>query len=319
MPQPLPARVSPHFAFQAALLAGLVLLGGCVTASDPSAEPRPVGSPAPLPIELDVALLDRMAASDIVILGEIHDNPVHHQIQARIVQELVSRGRRPALVWEMVPRLMQPLLTDYRGSASTLGEILAWEERGWPDWRLYQPIAEVAIAAGLPMRAGDLDSLTVRRIFAKGTGYALGPVRQRRLRLDQPLPDDVQAAMLEEQAKAHCDLLPPARLPPMVDVQRARDAALAESSLYALTARGADSVVLITGAAHARRDRAVPAVLAQIAPTVTVFSIALQEGPAMPEADTGAGKPFDAVLHTAAGPDVDHCAALSDRLRASTR
>lgn len=315
MLQPLPARVSSHFPLHAMALAGLVLLAGCVTATAPSAGPRSADDQPLEQIEPDSALLDRMAASDIVILGEIHDNPAHHRIQARIVQELVARGRHPAVVWEMVPRLMQPLLTGYRGSASALGEILAWEERGWPDWRLYQPIAEVAIAAGLPMRAGDLDSLTVRRIFAKGTAYALGPQRQRRLRLDRPLPDDVQAAMLEEQAKAHCDLLPPARLPPMVDVQRARDAALAESSLFALTARGADSVILITGAAHARRDRAVPAVLAEIAPTVTVFSLALQEGPATPGMD-GA---YDAVLNTPAGPDTDHCAALSERLRASTR
>ena len=39
------------------------------------------------------AELDR---APFVLLGEKHDNPDHHRLQARILQELSAAGRRPA-------------------------------------------------------------------------------------------------------------------------------------------------------------------------------------------------------------------------------
>lgn len=44
------------------------------------------------------AVVEHAAAVRFVLLGEIHDNAEHHRIQARILEELLKRGRRPALV-----------------------------------------------------------------------------------------------------------------------------------------------------------------------------------------------------------------------------
>ena len=38
-------------------------------------------------------LLDQLAATRFVLLGERHDRPEHHRLQARIVQALAARGR----------------------------------------------------------------------------------------------------------------------------------------------------------------------------------------------------------------------------------
>ena len=35
-------------------------------------------------------------------LGEKHDNPDHHRLQARIVAAMAASGRRPAVVFEMI-------------------------------------------------------------------------------------------------------------------------------------------------------------------------------------------------------------------------
>ena len=50
--------------------------------------------------------------AEFVMLGESHDNPDHHIIQANILQALVASGRRPALVWEMVPKRLPIRSTD---------------------------------------------------------------------------------------------------------------------------------------------------------------------------------------------------------------
>ncbi len=104
--------------------------------------------------ELEKAL----ANARFVLLGEIHDNPDHHRLQARLIDALVSKGRRPAIVFEMIPANLQAELDHHvQGGvreASTLGKALRWEERGWPDWTIYQPIAEAALSAALPLKAG---------------------------------------------------------------------------------------------------------------------------------------------------------------------
>ena len=113
--------------------------------------------------ELEKAL----ANARFVLLGEIHDNPDHHRLQARLIDGLVSKGRRPAIVFEMIPANLQPELDRHvKGGvreASKLGKALRWEERGWPDWGIYQPIAEAALQAALPLKAGDSAQMCKRR------------------------------------------------------------------------------------------------------------------------------------------------------------
>ena len=47
-------------------------------------------------------MADIAAARDFVLLGEKHDNPDHHRLQAWMIDALVARGRRPAIAMEML-------------------------------------------------------------------------------------------------------------------------------------------------------------------------------------------------------------------------
>ena len=51
--------------------------------------------------------------------------------------------------------------------ASKLGKALRWEERGWPDWAILQPIAEAALQAALPLKAGGNSARSAKGV-AKG-------------------------------------------------------------------------------------------------------------------------------------------------------
>src|SRR5213593_1930643 len=262
------------------------------------------------------ALAAAVGAARFALLGERHDHPEHHEFQAWLLRRMVESGRRPAVAFEMLdttqaPALARHLATSPRDAAG-LGDAVGWRAASWPEWRLYQPIAEIALAAGLPVVAANLPA-TAARAVARGDLAALDPALVRRHALDRPAP--AQAALEDEIRAAHCGALPDTLVPGMVTAQRARDAEMAER----LVAGQRDGAVLIAGAGHVRTD-AVPRALALLAPEARVVSVAWVEvadgwtTPADYGARFGGGArlPFDYVWFTARADNVDHCARLRE-------
>jgi uncharacterized iron-regulated protein len=242
-----------------------------------------------------VAAAQELPRADVVILGEVHDNPAHHLWQV----EQVAAVAPAALVFEMLlPEQAAVVTPELRGDAAALGAALGWEERGWPDFAMYHPI--FAASPDAAVFGGDLPHEEVRRAVEDGAAAVFGPEAVR-FGLDRPLPEAEQAAREALQAAAHCGALPEALLPGMVEAQRLRDAALARAVVEAHAATGGP-VVLIAGSGHARTDWGVPAVLAEAAPELSVFSVGQLEG----EADA----PFDLLRLTEAVQRPDPCAAF---------
>jgi uncharacterized iron-regulated protein len=251
-------------------------------------------------LELDPAALGRaetFGAADVVILGELHDNPTHHTHQARAVATLAPK----ALVFEMLTPEAASKMPDTLPDAATLGQILGWEAAGWPDFALYYPI--FAAAPQARVYGAEVPRTEARRAMKEGPIAVFGP-KAAAYGLTDPLPPDDQSAREAEQAKAHCDALPPDLLPAMVDVQRLRDAALARAVVQAMADTGGP-VAVITGNGHARRDQGLAVPLAWVAPDLGVLAIAQfeEEPPAAP--------PFDLWLISPATPRDDPCATLT--------
>ncbi|KQT66037.1 MULTISPECIES: ChaN family lipoprotein [unclassified Aureimonas] len=228
------------------------------------------------------ALSRRVKGARFLVLGETHSNPDHHRLQAALLAERAGAGDRPTVVFEMIPEGLQGALDAAiaAGSdAAAIGAAVDWETRGWPDFSIYRPIFEAALAAGLRIRAGDLDRETMRRISKEGPA-SLGAERERRLGLDRAMPEADRAALSQELEASHCGMLPTSAIPAMIGVQRARDGALADAMI-----RAGGPAVLIAGSGHTRRDRAVPAILQALAPGAEVVSVAfveVSEGEASP-------------------------------------
>src|SRR5690606_13824735 len=138
-------------------------------------------------------------------------------LQAQMIEALTRAGRRPAVVWEMIPVSMQAHLDGHlhggMNDAGKLGSSLQWEQRGWPDWTMYQPIAEAALGADLPLRGGALDTETIRAIGKSDPSQAELILE---LGLDQPFEPEIVAALSKEIAEGHCNMLPEAAVKPMI-------------------------------------------------------------------------------------------------------
>jgi len=228
-----------------------------------------------------------------VLIGEIHDNPDHHRLQAWLIENAAT-GRKAAVVMEMIARDKAPALRAYLAkpgaNAEGLGAAVDWKERGWPEWKTYQPIAEIALRLKLPIHAGDIDRPTVKSVGRKGLG-ALESERLKTLKLNKPLGEPMKNALLDELFDSHCKLVPRNAMRPMFNVQRLRDAVLTDSLINA-AANG--SAILIAGNGHVRADRAVPWYLSRRAPQARILTVMLLE------VETDAKAPEDLVP---AGPD----------------
>ena len=261
------------------------------------------------------------AGADFVLLGETHDNPDHHRLQARMLRALVAAGRRPVVAFEMLESDQQGVvdaaLARSPRDPDAIARAVGWARSGWPDFAMYRPIFAVALDAGLPIVATNLSRKHAREVVTRGASV-LDPRVRDMLARQGPLPEDAARALREEMYESHCRQLPDSMLDPMVLMQRPRDAQIAERLLAAAGERGG---VLVAGSGHVRDDRAVPAYLAREAPGRKVVSTAfLEVSPdgLTPDAYSegfGTGPlPFDYVGFTPRTEREDPCIGIEKRL-----
>jgi uncharacterized iron-regulated protein len=266
-------------------------------------------------------LLERLSASTFVLLGDKHDNPDHHRLQARILSGLVARGRRPAVAFEPMTVDRSEALARVLASTSPTPErvidAVARPDQGWP-WPLYEPVIAEALRAGLPLVAADLDPAWVAALQKRGIA-GLDPRLRARLDLvDVPLPPAGRARLADEIRQSHCGHATGAMVEHMVEAQRARDAHLAR----ALVDHATDGAVLIAGNGHVQRGIGVPLYLARWAPDASVTSVGLLEvspdEKTASEAIAAEGEgviPFDYVWFTPRMDLVDPCERFREQLR----
>ncbi len=269
-------------------------------------------------------VVDALGKADFVLLGEKHDNPDHHRIQAWLLRQTIESGRRPAVAFEMMRQSQQAALDAHLaaspGDAAGLGAALGWEKSGWPDWAMYQPVAEAALSASAPLLAAGPDREATRAV-ARGGMDALGPERVRALRLDEPPSESMRAEMRKVVDESHCFQLPESMLDAMVDVTLVKDAVMADAMIRGAAMTGRDSAVLITGTGHARADTAVPWHLRRLAAGRDVVAVGIIEvvagetRPAVYGDIYGGVLPFDFVWFTPRVDDDDPCQIYADQLR----
>ena len=263
-----------------------------------------------------------LARADFVLLGETHDNADHHLLEARVVRALASAGRRPAVAFEMLDTEQQAqvdrALAAAPRDADGVAEAVGWAHSGWPSFAIYRPVFSAALDSGLPLVATNLTRKRAHAVVAHGTS-ALSPRVAEILDRAGPLSEAGARALREEMAESHCGQLPESMLQPMVLMQRARDAQLAERLL---DAGGPGGAVLVAGAGHVRADRGVPVYLAREAPSRSAAAVAfLEVSPGKREPGAYADEfgserlPFDYVLFTPATAREDPCEELRKHRR----
>lgn len=129
-----------------------------------------------------------MAAHDIVLLGERHDDADHHRWQLQVLAALHTLRPRMAIGFEMFPRHLQPVLDRWVAGELTVKEFL--ERSEWDTvWNmpaeLYLPVFHFARLNRIPMIALNVDQRLNKAITEKG--WEAVPEAQRE-GVGQPAP-----------------------------------------------------------------------------------------------------------------------------------
>ena len=263
----------------------------------------------------------RAAEARFVLVGETHDNADHHLLQAAVIDMVTGAARKPAVVFEMIAPDQKEAVDRQRqtapGDVDGVGATLEWDKSGWPPWAIYRPIFASVVAAGLPIVGAALPR-------AQTMELALG---KRQLpaelvatyKLGEPLPGDLQAALVAELTASHCGHMSEAMLAPMSGIQRARDALMADGLATGATADGA---ILIAGGGHVRSDRGVPFYLRLAGhPADKILAIGFIQVTAEAKSPADYARyyqdtlPFDYVWFTPVANDIDRCAELKERMK----
>ncbi len=176
-------------------------------------------------------VFDALAAADYALLGEKHDNPDHHFLQARAIAAIAPPDS--IVAFEQLDRT-DPV--DGASSAVGLAEAVLWAESDWPDFAIYEPVftavyqAKARVVAAHPTAADieeGIEGLPGRELTEAGT-----------------------ADLTEEIIESHCGHAPENLIEYMLSAQTLKDAYMAQS----LGSGG----ILVAGGGHTRKDRGVP-------------------------------------------------------------
>lgn len=275
-----------------ALVSGAVLLAGC-TLAEPLQTPT-----APNPARTASDMLERTMPTPLLLLGEQHDAPDHQHLQRELVRQLASRGELGALVLEMAPRGGSTTGLGPHASEDLVREALDWAQAngGWP-WEVYGQVVMAAVRAGVPVLGGNLPRADMQAAMGDAS-------------LDALLEEDGLLEQQENIRKGHCDLLPEAQIAPLARIQIARDKAMAQTAVQAL--RRGQTVLLVAGNEHVRRDLGVPRFL----PARQAFKVVQSRAqPNTLEDPVATSAHADLLWTSPPQPPRDYCAEMKQQMR----
>jgi uncharacterized iron-regulated protein len=101
-------------------------------------------------------LASRLAAADLVFVGEQHNDPATHRMELAILEGIARRRDSVVVALEMWERDVQPLLDRYLAGSATEEELLK-DGRPWKNYAAdYRPLVELARARGWPVIASNV-------------------------------------------------------------------------------------------------------------------------------------------------------------------
>jgi len=198
-------------------------------------------------------LVEQLLANEYILLGERHDNLVHHQHQAWFIETLAKQNRHASVAFEMIDNYQGDRLSKQKiTSVEQLIDVLNLSKSNWQYELRYKNIFAAALEAGFDIDAANLNSKRLMHTVMQGEEKL--PDDYQQMLAKTPFTDQQYGALQLEINEAHCNMLPDKSSRSMALGQRLRDAIMAHSLLKSK----ADVKVLIAGIGHVRNDRAVP-------------------------------------------------------------
>lgn len=219
------------------------------------------------------AIIQQMLDSEVIYLGEKHDNPEHHRIQLKIIAELIKQGKRPALGIELFSVDQTGYLMQYvqsgtgsghqsTSTGSSQAEIkllrrnLGWQYHADQMWHDYFSLIDVAKKNNLMIFGADLPKGIIRRITRSNISQ-LTSVERSFLQTSNFQDDEYRQLMFAKLKAAHCGFMQEKRQQLMYQTWLARNDAMSQAILKTLEDQLTEPVLMIMGGGHSEYNMGV--------------------------------------------------------------
>ena len=193
-------------------------------------------------------------SANILLLGEVHDNPMGHQRRFADLRRRVEDGWRPAIVMEQFDRENQAALTQAQATCADAQCVIAAAGGKRWEWPYYEPVVALALRYRLPLVAGNVSRADAAVAMQQGLPAVLGAETVVAFRLQESLSGDLFEGQRRAIETGHCGKLPDSMAQGMVRAQVARDVWMAKM----LQEHAKPAAVLLAGNGHVRKDLGLP-------------------------------------------------------------
>jgi len=200
-------------------------------------------------------LFDHLGRAQIVYVGETHDNPDCHRIQAEILRALAERHPDLVVGLEMVSRDQQSLLDDWTAGRRPEKEFARrWTELWHTGYRAYQEILTFAHERQIPLLALNAPQALVQAVARNGLDDLPDELR-RQLPREMDAEDPYHRAKTEAIFGGHAHVGDIERFYP---AQLLWDETMAETAADYLSHHPGSHLLILAGGYHVEEGVGIP-------------------------------------------------------------
>ena len=254
------------------------------------------------PVE-EASVLAAVGKATTAYVGEKHDNPDHHRLEAELIAARLQARPGSAVVFEMLDEAQAPKLTALSSDddLETIRAKLDWPAKGW-DLAVYGPLFQQALRDG-KLVAGNIGKARIGELYAGGEALLADDPRFASVARATPA---VREYLVDSIFEAHCGMQERESLQPMLAIQLAKDASMAAALAQESPA------MLVAGGEHVRAATGVPSHAAST-DRVIVQLMEVRDGEPDAAAYLAEAGAADYYWFTPATELRDHCADVKGR------
>jgi aminopeptidase N len=209
-------------------------------------------------------IIDKLAASRVVYVGETHTSPADHLLQFRVIQALYKKDPHLAIGMEMFPSAAQQTLDEYVLGDTEMNEKAFLRESKYfhvwgYDWRQFRDIFNFARLNRIPVIGLNLDQKIVSDIFRTGTTDNLTPEQKQALPASRDLDMPGYSERLSRMHDAHNrEEVGNGTIGGFIQAQGLWDETMAQTISAYLGNNPSTRMVVLAGVQHIRKDSGIP-------------------------------------------------------------
>ena len=243
----------------------------------------------------------------VLLIGERHDHPDHHLLQAQILRLFSQEHPKSTLIvaFEMLDQDDEEILKKNYKNSQDFEDDTKWDKSGWPTFSLYKPIIDALVDLNAIPIAGSPTRTLVHKTMKTGIGALEQNKEALSLLRRNPLSPSKANSLRKQIIESHCGYANPSLIKAMTIGQRLKDAWMAQRMVSSLRKKPHRIAALIAGNGHTRRDRGVPHYIRELDGVLTIGLFEIRADKAHP-ADYELSN-FDIVIFTPRLNNDDPC------------